>query len=176
MAARTARPSNPALTVRLDVMELSLGRRADYAIRACLDLARHDGGDRRKAREISKAMDVPTSYVPQVLALLVRAGIAVSTAGPQGGYALARPPEEIDLLQIVRATEGDPASSECVLRGGPCRWEDVCAVHVPWSRAQHAMLERLEATTLAELLETDRELQEGTFELPSDVAPKVRSR
>jgi Rrf2 family protein len=140
-------------------VELSLGRRADYAIRATLDLANHhDGERRRKAREIGAAMDVPASYLPQILALLVRAGIASSAAGPRGGYGLARDPAGISLLDVVRAVDGDLGSKECVLRGGPCRWEDCCAVHEPWTRAQQALMAELAATTFADVVALDRAL------------------
>jgi Rrf2 family protein len=140
-------------------VELSLGRRADYAIRATLDLANHhEGGRRRKAREIGAAMDVPASYLPQILALLVRAGIASSAAGPRGGYGLAHDPAAISLLDVVHAVDGELESKECVLRGGPCRWEDCCAVHEPWSRAQQALMAELAATSFADVVALDRAL------------------
>jgi Rrf2 family transcriptional regulator, iron-sulfur cluster assembly transcription factor len=139
-------------------VELSLGRRADYAIRATLDLAEHHGGERRKAREIGEAMAVPTTYLPQILALLVRAGIAESVAGPHGGYGLARAAEDLTILDVVTAVDGEVNGKRCVLRGGPCRWDDRCAVHESWSRAQQAMLGELAATTFAELVAEDRRL------------------
>jgi Rrf2 family protein len=140
-------------------VELSLGRRADYAIRATLDLAdHHEAARRRKAREIGAAMGVPASYLPQILALLVRAGIASSVAGPRGGYGLARDPAAISLLDVVRAVDGDLESKECVLRGGPCRWEDCCAVHEPWARAQQALMTELASTTFADVVALDRAL------------------
>jgi Rrf2 family transcriptional regulator, iron-sulfur cluster assembly transcription factor len=150
-------------------MELSLGRRADYAIRASLDLARHHAGERRKARQIGEEMSVPASYLPQILAQLVQAGLVVSVAGPRGGYALARPAVEISLLDVVEAMEGEVVSTTCVLRGGPCRWDGVCAVHVPWSRAQQALLDQLGASSLADVAAIDAELERGTFTLPDDV-------
>ena len=158
-------------------MRLELGRRADYGIRATIDLARHHHeGVRRKARQIADEMEIPPTFVAQVLADLVRAGFVTSTAGPSGGYTLSRPPAEITLLAVVRAVNGEPGSSVCVLRGGPCRWDDFCAVHVPWYRAQQAMIEQLEATTFAEVVAIDAALDEGTYELPADLAPDVRRR
>ena len=152
-------------------MRLELGRRADYAIRAAVDLARHaaDGG-RRKARDIAEAMEIPSSYVPQILAELVRAGLVSSEAGRSGGYVLARPPEQISLLEVVRSVDGEMVSTVCVLRGGPCRWDDMCAVHVPWARAQQAMLGSLEQASLGDLVEIDAALESGTYEVPDDVA------
>jgi Rrf2 family transcriptional regulator, iron-sulfur cluster assembly transcription factor len=152
-------------------VELSLGRRADYAIRATLDLAHHL--DRlRKAREIGEEMAVPTSFLPQILAQLVRAGIATSTAGPRGGYGLAAPPAEISLLDVIVAVDGEIGATECVLRGGPCRWEDMCAVHLPWAQAQRAMTEELAATSFEQLLELDRSLAIGDLEVPAGLVPR----
>jgi len=161
---------NATLTATLNVMQLELGRRADYAIRAAVDLARHAGdGGRRKARAIADVMEIPASYVPQILAELVRAGLVASVAGRGGGYTLARPPDEIDLLAVVQAVDGEMVSTVCVLRGGPCRWDDMCAVHVPWARAQQAMLDSLGETTLADLVEIDAALEDGTYQIPDDV-------
>ncbi len=109
-------------------------------------------------------MQIPVSYVPQILAELVRAGIAASLAGRTGGYELALQPAEVSLLDLVQAVDGDVTSSSCVLRGGPCRWEDMCAVHVPWLHAQQALLGSLAGTTLAELVAIDARLEAGTFE------------
>ena len=144
-------------------MRLELGRRADYGIRAAIDLAHHyASGERRKARQIAEEMDVPATYVPQVLADLVRADLAMSLAGPSGGYRLARPPEEISLLTVIHAVDDDPSSRVCVLRGGPCRWDDSCAVHGLWFDAQQAMLQRLDQATLAEVVAVDAAIDAGT--------------
>lgn len=134
-------------------MHLELGRRAEYAVRAAVDLTRHAGdGHRRKARDIAASMSIPSSYLPQILAELVRAGVATSVAGPDGGYVLARDPATVSLLDVVRAVDGEVTSTACILRGGPCRWEDRCAVHVPWMQAQQAMVASLAATSFADVV------------------------
>jgi Rrf2 family protein len=146
-------------------VELTLGKRADYTVRAVLDLARnHDADGRRKAARIAEEMAVPASYLPALLAELVRAGVVTSTAGPAGGYRLAREPGEVSLLEVVEVADGPIASRVCVLRGGPCRWEDACAVHEPWARAQEALRASLAATSFAELAAIDRIL-----DTPADV-------
>ena len=143
-------------------MELTLGRRADYTVRAVLDLARHRGDGRRKARAIAEEMAVPANYLPALLAELVRAGLVTSTAGPSGGYALARAPDDVSLLEVIEVAEGELRSRECVLRGGPCRRDEACAVHEPWSRAQDALRGSLGTTTFAELVERDARLEGPT--------------
>lgn len=139
-------------------MHFKLGKRADYAVRAMLVLAHPGRPGRSKAREIAEEMAIPETFVPQILAELVRAGLASSHAGPDGGYALARPASEISLLDAVQAVEPHVRSTECILRGGPCRWEDRCAVHEPWARGQDALLDELAATSFAELAHTDEAL------------------
>ena len=148
-------------------MQPSLGRKGDYSVRAVLDLARHHG-DRRKAREIAGDMDIPLRYLTQILANLVQHGLLDAVAGPTGGYTLARPPEGVTLLEVVEAAEGPIKLEQCVLRGGPCSWEDSCPVHIPWARAQNALAARLAATTFADLASNASEIDRGTHELPAD--------
>lgn len=156
-------------------MQVALGRRGDYSVRAVLDVARHHGGERRKARQIAATMDIPERYVSQILANLVRADLLTAVAGPDGGYSLARAPADITLLEVVEAAEGPIALEECVLRGGPCDWQAACPVHPAWSRAQAALIAELAKTTFAELADIDAELAAGTYELPADTPPHARA-
>jgi Rrf2 family iron-sulfur cluster assembly transcriptional regulator len=143
-------------------MDLTLTRRGDYAVRAALCLAGvHGQRPYLKIREISAAMHLPASYTPQVLKLLAAAGLVEAKAGRDGGYRLARPAQEISLLQVVEAAEGPLGPERCILRGGPCRWEDACAVHPAWAGAVQACRGSLAATTLADLLAADRHLAAG---------------
>lgn len=140
-------------------MQTALGRTGDYGVRAVLDVARSHGAGRRKTREIAEAMSIPSRYLSQILALLVRSNILTATAGPSGGYELGRPPDEVTLLDVVEAVEGPIALERCVVRGIPCSSDGTCAVHDAWAAAQDAMLDRLGETSFAELVERDRELR-----------------
>jgi Rrf2 family protein len=135
-------------------MQVSLGKRGDYAVRAALHLARHDGSW-HKARDIAEDRDIPETYLPQVLGDLVRSGIVRSLSGPHGGYRLARPAAEISLLEVIEATGGPLRSRVCVLQGLPCPGGEPCAVHDAWSDAQSAFIERLRAADLASLAARD---------------------
>ncbi len=148
-------------------MQSTLGRRGDYSIRAMLFIA-HRHADRQKARQVAEGMDIPRRYLNQILANLVQYEMLTAVAGPTGGYCLARPPEQITLLQVVEATEGPIKLDQCVLQGGPCSWENACPIHIPWARAQNAMADELAATTLADLVKDAIALEEGTYILPPD--------
>jgi Rrf2 family protein len=139
-------------------MQIVLGSRGDYTVRAVLHLARHSGRQRR--RDISQAMDIPDKYLPQILSALVRARIARSTVGRLGGYELARPAEAITLREVVEAAEGPLRSDKCLLRGGPCYWAEKCALHDAWTAAGAALTDQLEATTFADLARTDWEIEQ----------------
>lgn len=141
------------------MMEIALDRRGDYSVRAVLDLARHYGTGRRKAREIAVTMDIPVRYLPQLLAPLVRNATILATAGPEGGYALARDPASISVLEVIEAAEGPLESPRCVLRGGPCDWEETCPLHEPWTRARTALAAQLRGATFAELAAADEALE-----------------
>ncbi len=151
-------------------MRLTLGRKGDYAVRAVLDLARHWEQGRRKSREIATAMEIPERYIGQILAELVRGGVLVAMAGPDGGYALGRPPREVSLLEVVEASEGAVALEACVLTGGPCDWIHVCPVHETWSRAQRAFMNELSTTTFADLAAIDAAIEAGEYQLPAGIS------
>ncbi len=141
-------------------MNVTFSRRADYAIRAVLDIAKSYGVARRKNREIAEAMSIPPTYLSQILAVLVRQRILQAAAGQDGGYELARPPEQVLLSEVIEVFEGATRVQRCLLRGIPCGADGTCAAHEAWSAAQDAMTERLSQTSFANLAERDRELRE----------------
>jgi len=130
-------------------MRLELTLRGDYAVRAMLAIARRDGVAPVPARAIAAEMDIPVGFLAHVLGDLGRAGLVTGTTGRGGGYRLARPAAEIDLLQVVDAIEGDGMTGRCVLRGGACRLDGVCAVHASFMAATEAMRRELRSTSLA---------------------------
>lgn len=143
-------------------MEIRLGRRADYSLRAVLHLAIHDDQEFRSARSIAEATDVPVNYLPQLLTTLVDDGLVVSTTGRRGGYRLAHLPEQVSMLDVIRAVGGD-SDPVCVLRGGPCHWQDECAFHEPWTTAKQALRDRLAATSFADIVALDQSLAGDTW-------------
>lgn len=132
-------------------MKLELTRRGDYAVRAMLALGQHDGDDWLSVPAVSATMAIPERFLPRVMTDLVAAGLIVGRRGRTGGYRLARSAERITLLDIIAAAEPEPDPRVCILRGGPCGRDGRCAVHDAFSGAREAMLERLGATSLAEV-------------------------
>jgi len=132
-------------------MDLNLTKRGQYVVRTAIALARAHNDGYLKTREIATAMNVPGQYAPQVLVLLRKAGLTESRSGASGGHRLTRPPDQISLLDIVRAAEGEVDESACMLRGGLCGHGSECALHQPWQTAQRALLAALASTSLESL-------------------------
>jgi Rrf2 family protein len=141
-------------------MRLALTRRGDYAVRAMLALGRA-GGARLSTPVMAASMNIPIRFLPQVMGDLARAGLVRSKAGRQGGYELARPPDEISLLTIIEAVEGDTRRRTCILRGGPCQRDGVCEVHRVFGSAQDALLGQLAAVSLGSLALASRSADAG---------------
>jgi Rrf2 family protein len=80
--------------------------KADYAVRAVVELANSSQGSPRKVDEIAQAQSIPVSFLENILTQLRSSGIVRSQRGPEGGYWLAKPPEEVNLADIIRAVEG----------------------------------------------------------------------
>jgi Rrf2 family protein len=152
-----------SLDVYTRPVDLTLTRRGDYVLRAATSLAgAWDGaGTYRKTRDIAEDMALPLSYTPQILGLLARARLAESKAGPTGGHRLARPPEDISVLEVIEAAEGPLTVERCPMRGGPCRWDEACAFHPTWSTATEAMRASLARSSLAEVSAADADLASG---------------
>jgi Rrf2 family protein len=80
--------------------------KADYAVRAVVELSGSSQDAPRKVDEVAQAQGIPVSFLENILTQLRSSGMVRSQRGPEGGYWLAQPPEEISLAQIIRAVEG----------------------------------------------------------------------
>ena len=80
--------------------------KADYAVRAVIELAGSNQSSPRKVDEVAQAQGIPVSFLENILTQLRSSGIVRSQRGPEGGYWLAHPPEEVTLAQVIRAVEG----------------------------------------------------------------------
>ena len=148
-------------------MKLVPTNRTDYGLRALIYLANAES-QWTKAAEIGSAMDIPVGFLQIVLQDLQRSRLVTSRSGPRGGYAVGRPPESITVCEIVESLEGPLDAGECALRGGPCHWDDVCALHKVWSSAREGLRQRLQSATLAAVAAEDKALEDRTASVPPD--------
>jgi Rrf2 family protein len=132
---------------------MRVSTRAEYGIRALLDLAIHYGQGPVQSHEIARRQGLPVPYLNQLMVTLRRAGLVTSKRGPNGGHVLARPPEEITLREAFVVLEGSLAPWECVQAGDvPCVYAPGCGVRPVWEAIRTAAEGVLNKMTLADLL------------------------
>src|ERR1700729_3514717 len=94
---------------------MRISAKADYAVRALVELAAAEGEKPVKAERIATAQGIPLNFLENILGELRHAGIVRSHRGAEGGFRLAKPASEITVADVIRAVEGPLAS----VRGAP---------------------------------------------------------
>jgi len=131
---------------------MKLSTRSRYGARILVDLARHTDQGPVQIGEISKRQDISVKYLEQLIRPLKQASMVTSVRGPKGGHLLAKKPEEISLGQIVRLFEGQSELVECISNPERCSMSDDCQVRLAWKDATRVLYEKLDSTSIADLL------------------------
>lgn len=129
---------------------MQISRKADYALRAALYLAAQDPGRSCSASEIAGRQNVPQRFLEKIIRDLMRRGLVHSKRGWDGGYALARPPQEITFREVIEAVEGPIAVNACMDPAQCCALSPRCTMIAVWSEVQRRVLEVFSRTTLAD--------------------------
>jgi Rrf2 family protein len=131
----------------------------EWGVHACVLLASLPSDGALTASKIAEYHGVPPAYLAKHMQSLARAGIVDTVKGPKGGYRLARPPAQINVLEIVEAIDGDEPAFRCteIRRRGPAAvparsYTKMCGIHAAFNRANDAWRAELEATTVGDLL------------------------
>ena len=85
---------------------MRISRTTEYGLAAVVFVAQNCKDGRVMSKKISQAYNLPTEYLLQVMQQLVKSGILTSKKGPNGGFTLARPATEINMLEILEAIDG----------------------------------------------------------------------
>lgn len=124
----------------------------ELAVDSLLFMAVHTGRQEFSAEELAKAQNLSISYLAKILQQLARAGLLRSQRGPKGGYALARAPHEITLLDIALIFEGSAPLYSCNAQTKLCNLGSHCLIVSSFREAEAKMHEVLRSVTLAHLL------------------------
>jgi FeS assembly SUF system regulator len=133
---------------------LRMGKLTDYATVVLASLAQ-EPARHRAAAELAERTRLSRPTVSKVLKGLQRAGMVISSRGAQGGYRLARSPEQITAAQILDIFEGPIAITECSGAASQCGIERQCRVGSAWQRVNAAIRRALEEVTLCQLAGLD---------------------
>jgi Rrf2 family transcriptional regulator, iron-sulfur cluster assembly transcription factor len=110
------------------------------------------------AKQISAALGIPHDYLNKVMQILVKEKFVKSLKGPQGGFSLARNPQDITIYDIMKVIDGTDFFNDCILRTKLCNHDDPCALHEYWQKILGQMRTILDRVTLYDLVQ---ELKEG---------------
>lgn len=128
-----------------------ISRTSEYAIRALSTLARLERAECVLVREIADASGVPRNYLSKILNRLRQTGLVRSERGPGGGFQLARPAEQITVLEVVGIFEDIARQRYCFMGNQFCGQADVCQAASKWCQVWQTYEVFLRETTLDQL-------------------------
>ena len=141
-----------------------LSQRTRYTIRALLHLADRYGEGPVQLTEIASAQNIPPKFLTVMLSQMSRHGLVGTRRGREGGYWLARPPQEVSYGEIVRLTRGSLGLLPCASRFAyePCKscvTEDQCRLHRVMLMVRDETARILDGLSLADPVPADTLLE-----------------
>jgi Rrf2 family protein len=130
---------------------MRISAKADYAVRAALELAAAPGGEPVKGEQLAEAQGIPLQFLEHILLELKHARLVRAKRGARGGYWLAQRPDQISVADVIRAVEGplanihEDAPEDLHYEGAAERLRDV------WVAVRANLRAVLENITLADI-------------------------
>lgn len=137
---------------------MQLNQATDYAFRLVLHLAEKPTGEIVNGQTISEQQNIPSRFLLKIVRFLTQAGLVKSYRGVDGGFALAKEPEEITLDDVIRAMEGPIAIHRCLAEKDSCSKQctEVCPVHAALAVIQAELTASLRKINFAQLANKQR--------------------
>lgn len=124
----------------------------EYAIRALIHIAvSNDKSHRPGFREIAQAINAPVQFTAKILQTMARQRLIQSIRGKGGGFFYARDAEDLKLVVVLRALEGEGYFINCILGLGKCDPENPCPLHDEFTRIRDDMVNMAEKETIQSL-------------------------
>ncbi|WP_027481353.1 RrF2 family transcriptional regulator [Deinococcus pimensis] len=137
-----------------------ISTKAQYGLRALIEIGRRDGAA-VPLKDVADKQDISQHYLEQLAGQLRRSGFIRSVRGAHGGYRLARPAEQILAWDVVVAMEGSLSPVSCLEDEGNCARSGSCATEGLWRRVEDAVRGVLGATTLADLIHENLQIEQS---------------
>jgi Rrf2 family protein len=135
---------------------LRLTKKADYGLMALKYLAEQSTPTApvaQSAKDIAEAYHIPPPLLAKILQTLARAGLLVSHAGTNGGYALARPATEISAFEVIRAIDGPLFITSCITIHGTCDLAGHCTIKEPLRKVNDSIKDLLSNIRISDLID-----------------------
>ena len=139
---------------------MKISTKGRYSVTALYELALHYGDGPVSLKSVATSQGLSENYLEQLMVPLRRAGLVKSIRGAQGGYMLAKAPEEITISAIITTVEGPIAVVDCLLADAQdekqlCDKACACVTRGIWEKVCDSISEVLESITLRTLLDSD---------------------
>jgi Rrf2 family protein len=157
---------------------MRLTRAGEYAIRCVLYLSALDREEAVSRREICEAMGIPHHFLGKIAQELSKAGLLAISQGARGGYRLGRAPNDISLLEVLEAVEGEIILNDCLESRTACARALTCSVHPIWAQARDKLRKSLAEVSFASLAEKETTLKapNGDGLSPDNIPAAARPR
>ena len=132
-------------------MTVIFSKKCEYGLQAILYLSAKEPGQIISSDEIAQSLSIPKEFVSKILQSLTESGIVLSKKGKAGGFALAKEPGKIRLIDIVAAIDGLGIFNSCVLGFPKCSPDHPCPLHEKWGKLRTDAYNMLIEETLDEL-------------------------
>jgi Rrf2 family protein len=133
---------------------LRLTKKADYGLMAMKYLAEQSMNGAQSAKDIAQAYHIPPQLLAKILQTLAKAGLLVSHAGTNGGYALARNARDVSAFEVIRAIDGPLFITSCITIHGTCDLAGHCTIKEPLRKVNDSITELLSGIRISDLVET----------------------
>ena len=128
---------------------MQITRQADYALRAVIFLSRLDNDQKASTSAIAEEQKIPPSFLAKIVSQLSLAGLIQTSRGARGGVSLARPPEQISVLDVIEAIDGPVMLNECAGNPDNCSFGESCPLQQIWCDTRQELVSRLSSATFA---------------------------
>lgn len=126
---------------------MNFSKTTSYAI-SVLNYMTKDPDTCFSARTLNQILNIPWQYLRQLLNTLSKKGFITSIQGRNGGFVLAKAPDEITLASIVEAIDGLEIFTTCIMGFDVCPFDKKCVMHNTWEEARSGIVNILRTTTL----------------------------
>ena len=137
---------------------MKISTKGRYALRMLIDLAEHKESGYISLKDIAKRQQISKKYLEQIIPIFNHTGMLLTNRGAQGGYKLARKPEQYTVAEVLRLTEGSIAPVACLDQDpNECERSAECVTLPIWQGLYDVITEYLEGITLQDILDKEQE-------------------
>ena len=136
---------------------MKISTKGRYGLRILIDLAMHDPGKPRMLKDIAQSQQISEKYISRLVIDLRRAKLVRSVRGVNGGFHLAKLPEEITLLEVLETMEGPISVLDCIKSPEKCQRQAMCPARGIWTQLNDGIRELTAKITLDDILNAYRQ-------------------